>query len=482
MKQLSWTDAALVRLESATAPLHVNPILIYDQSTVPDGRVSFKDILRAIEDRLHLAPSFRRRLASAPGGLIAPFWVEDENFDLEYHVRHIALPKPGDWRQFCIQVARLHARPLDLSRPPWELTVIEGLDNIEGLPKGCFAISLKVHHAAIDGVEGVALITAIHDLAAAGDHSRENGAWRAESAPGPLSLLGRTAGSAVRYPVQAAQVIGRAAPAGLRVLARELRARRRPRGLPVPRTRFNGAVSSHRVFEARFHDFEDVRRIKSAVPGATVNDVALAYVGGALRHYLDAHGELPEASLVAVCPVSVRTPDQVGSGGNMISGMRVAVRSDVADPLERLAAITAVTSVDRVRRQAVSATTLLDVAELLPGALLGIGSRAGALIVRGPQVANTTVTNVPSSRVPLYFAGAKLVRSTGNGPVFHGVGLIHLVSTYVGDFSCAITADRDLLPDPAFYAECMQRSFDELLAAVTPPRPSGRKRVTKTGT
>ena len=480
MRQLNWTDAAMVRFESPTAPMHVNPIMIYDQSTAPGGRVTFEDILAAIESRLHLAPAFRQRLAHAPGGLIAPFWVEDDAFDLEYHVRHIALPKPGDWRQFCIQVARLHARPLDLSRPPWELTVIEGLDHVDGLPKGCFALSLKVHHSAIDGVEGVALINAIHDLTAEPAADKHVPKRRPSSdRPSLLTTVRGTAAAAVRWPVRAGRTLGPVAPRVLRKVGENLMDRGSAE-VAVPQTRFNGVVSSHRVFDARFHDFADIRQIKALVPGATVNDVALAYVGGALRHYLDHHGELPETSLIAGCPVSIRTPEQAGKGGTMISLMRATLGSDIADPVERLGAITAVTSVDRVRREAVGAGKLVEVAELLPGALLGLASRASGLMARAPRLVNTVLTNVPSSRVPLYFAGAQLVRSTGNGPIFPGVGVLHLITTYTGTFSCAVTADRDMMPDPAFYAQCMQRSFDELLASV--PRTSrARRRPTSPG-
>ncbi len=163
MQQLSGLDASFVYSESAHAPTHVTSILIYDQSTAPKGEVTFKGILEHIEQRLHLAHAFRRRLVRVPFDLDHPYWIEDGEFDLEYHVRHIALPKPGDWRQFCIQTARLHARPLDLARPLWEMYVIEGLDGVEGVPKGSFGVVLKVHHAAIDGMAGVELITAIQD-------------------------------------------------------------------------------------------------------------------------------------------------------------------------------------------------------------------------------------------------------------------------------------------------------------------------------
>ncbi len=163
VQQLTGLDASFVYSESAHAPTHVTSIMIYDQSTAPKGEVTFKGILEYLQDRVHLAHAFRRKLVRVPLDLDHPYWIEDGEFDLEYHVRHIALPKPGDWRQFCIQAARLHARPLDLARPLWEMYIIEGLDGIEGFPKGCFGMVLKVHHAAIDGMAGVEMITAIHE-------------------------------------------------------------------------------------------------------------------------------------------------------------------------------------------------------------------------------------------------------------------------------------------------------------------------------
>ena len=163
MQQLSGLDASFLSLTTHSAPMPVAGLAIYDQSSAPGGLVTFKGILANVERRLHLARCFRQKLADVPLGLDHPYWIEDANFDLEYHVRHIALPKPGDWRQLCIQAARIHARPLDLGRPLWEMYVIEGLDNVERLPEGSFAVLTKLHHAAIDGVSGVELTAAIHD-------------------------------------------------------------------------------------------------------------------------------------------------------------------------------------------------------------------------------------------------------------------------------------------------------------------------------
>ncbi len=164
MRQLQGMDSSFVALEQRNAPMHIGSILIYDPATAPGGFVRFKDILAFFETRMPLSRTMRQRLVKVPFDLDYPYWIEDPDFDLEYHVRHLALPKPGDWRQLCIQAARIFARPLDLTRPPWEFAVIEGLDNVEGVPKGSFAMVTKVHHAAIDGMSGIDLMEALHTL------------------------------------------------------------------------------------------------------------------------------------------------------------------------------------------------------------------------------------------------------------------------------------------------------------------------------
>ena len=166
--------------------MHIGAIMIYDPSTVKGGKQGFKDILWAIESRLHLVPGFREKLVHVPLSLDHPYWIEDKDFDLEYHVRHIRLPEPGDWRQLCIQAARLHSRPLDLTRPLWEFTVVEGLDAIPGLPKGSYAIVLKIHHACIDGMSSVDMVEAIHDLQPKPEEVPASRPWSGEQAPNPL--------------------------------------------------------------------------------------------------------------------------------------------------------------------------------------------------------------------------------------------------------------------------------------------------------
>jgi diacylglycerol O-acyltransferase len=475
VQQLSWTDDMMLRAETPATPLQIQMLLIYDPSTAPGGKVTFKGILEEIDARLHLADVFRRRLTGLPGGLHRPYWVEDPNFDLEYHVRHIGLPQPGDWRQLCIQVARLHARQIDLRRPPWEITVIEGLNAVPGVPRGSFAMALKLHHCAVDGMASVQMIAAMHDLDADGPRpAGPDSPWRPDALPSNADLLSRTAINVALYPLRAGAVLASSAPKAVRglvglpaKLVGGVVSRVGGGGLPSfpPKTRFNQTVSPHRVFEARFHDLADFKRIKASVPGATVNDVALAYVGGALREYLAGHGELPDESLVAACPISLRDSDDKSGKGNMVFGRLQSLGTDIADPIERLSSIAASTAGGRSGSDQSTGTQLLELIGTVPTSLLGITAKAASVLpLSGPTVANTTVTNVPGPTEPIFFSGARLVRAAGLGPLVAGLNLIHVVASYNGTLSISATADRDALPDPAIYAECMEKAFQELLA------------------
>ncbi|MET0323757.1 MAG: wax ester/triacylglycerol synthase family O-acyltransferase [Ilumatobacteraceae bacterium] len=467
MQQLSGQDASVIYSERPHAPTHITSISVYDPSTAPGGKVTFKGILAHLEPRLHLARAFRQKIVRVPADLDHPYWVEDSEFDLEYHVRHIALPKPGDWRQFCIQAARLHARPLDLSKPLWELYVIEGLDKVEGLPKGGFAFVLKVHHAAIDGKSGVEMISAIHSQSAeVVDPPPPATPWQPENDPSVLELYGRASLNALRTPARTARLVGRLVP-GVGRAAAVQRANPDPAAAGMaPGTRFNGPVTAHRVLDARFFPFSELKPIRNLVPGATVNDVALAVIGGAMRSYLEKAGELPAGSLRAMTPVSVRTEEEKGDLGNQVSAMVVSLATDVADPVERLAAVHRSTGASKELTQAVGARNLAELSQLAPGLLIGLGTRLSGRFARRDSgtMVNTVVTNVPGPREPLYFAGARSVRSFGAGPVVDGMGLINIVGSYEDQFVLSFTACREMMPDPAHYADCLESAFEELVS------------------
>ncbi|HEY7775740.1 MAG TPA: wax ester/triacylglycerol synthase family O-acyltransferase, partial [Kineobactrum sp.] len=468
MHQLSGLDATFLYAEVNNSPMHIAPLTIYDPSTTGSDVVRFKDILQTFASRLHRSPVFRRKLAMVPLNLDQPYWVEDENFDLEFHVRHIALPKPGDWRQLCILVARLHARPLDRARPLWEAYVIEGLDNVAGLPKGCFAMFLKIHHAAIDGASGVEIISAIHDLTPVPPAPRQEAPPPMDRGPGNLEMLWRAYKANLRAPLQLAKLVTQGIPAWRRVHAGVKTKKFRTLG-EKERTRFNAAISPHRVFGAADFDLALVRQLKEAAPGATVNDVILSIVGGALRLYLQDKHELPERSLVAGAPVNVRQQSDTGSAGNQVSMMSIALRTDIADPLGRLQAVHDEAVASKAYHQAVGARLMTDMTQSLPAELAALAVRAtlsSGLMAGMKPVFNTIVTNVPGPQVPLYMGGAKVVRSYGLGPCIDNLGLFHAVTSYNGQIAIAFQACRQMMPDPGFYEQCLYEAYKALQQAV----------------
>jgi WS/DGAT/MGAT family acyltransferase len=473
VQQLSGADASFLYFETGNAPTHVGSFAIYDQSTAPSGKVTFKGILANVERRLHLARCFRQKLVRVPMDLDHPYWIEDPEFDLEFHVRHIALPRPGDWRQLCIQVARIHSRPLDLGRPLWEMYVIEGLDNVEGVPPGSFALLTKIHHAAIDGVSGIELAGAIHDTAPDAEPPPPEKPWVPEREPGFLELTTRTTLNNIRNPFRFGRVLGRSAPGLVRSFRASPHEEVESSG-PVPRTRFNGTISPHRVVEGRSFSLQDIRDIRKRVPGATVNDAILTVCSGALRKYLEFHKDLPKESLVAMAPISVRTKEEEGTAGNKVSAMAVTLYSDEPDPLERLGRVHRGTQASKATAEAIGARTMTDITQFVPGLLAGLAARLYTrlgLANAVKPILNTVVTNVPGPQIPLYFSGARMVRFFGVGPVMDGMGIIHLVLSYAGRISISITSCRDMMPDPGFYAECLQASFDELHDAANEPAP-----------
>lgn len=464
MQQLSGLDSSFLFMETGNTPMHIGSLAIYDQSTAPGGRVTFKDILKFFNDRLHKARAFRQRLVRVPLSLDYPYWIEDPDFDLEFHVRHIALPAPGDWRQLCIQAARLHARPLDRNKPLWEAYVIEGLDNVVGVPKGSFALVTKLHHAAIDGVSGAEISAAIHDLQPASDVDGPAQPWAPERFPTGIELLTKSAIKSVGTPLKFGRLLARSLPS-LGKVAAGVTSRQLKIPVRVPRTRFNSHVSSHRVFDGRTFDLGEVKAIKNSQPGSTVNDVIVTVCGGALRHYLEAKQELPRESLVAMAPMSARPTDKQHAAGNLITAMSLPIRSDIEDPLERLLAVNAESQQAKKLAYTMGPHLAADAAEFLPSTVSGLIARTYAnsgLADRLPPLFNTVITNVPGVNVPLYSMGSRMVATFGLGPLVHGLGLFQPVLSYNNMISISAVADRDMMPDPAFYSDCLQRSFDAL--------------------
>ena len=463
MKQLSGLDSAFVYFETVTTPMHIGSLCIYDQSTAPGGVVGFKDIISFFDERLHKARAFRQRLVTVPMSLGHPYWIEDPEFDLEFHLRHIALPAPGDWRQLCILTARLLSRPLDMNRPLWEAWVIEGLNNVEGIPKNSFAIVSKIHHAAIDGISGAEIAAAVHGFSPDDEVEPPETPWTPDREPTSIEMLGRNLINDAKIPVR----LGKLAYDGVKSLTRlatglitkQIR-------LPgnAPRTRFNDKVSGHRVFYDLNFDINEIKEIKASCEGATVNDVMLTICGGALRKYLASKEELPDKSLVAMAPVSIRQEDQRGDGGNLVSVLSIPIRSDIDDPLERLNAVHEESSEAKRFTFAAGPEVGMELAGFLPSTTTGLAVKAYGKLRLAEMIRpsfNTVITNVPVGKQTLYSMGSRMVAYYGLGPVFHGVGLFQSIIGYEDKISINVVSCRKMMPDPAFYCECLRESFEE---------------------
>lgn len=467
MQQLQGMDASFVALETRNSPMHIGSILIYNPQTAPGGFVRFKDILAFLESRLQLSTTMRQRLVRVPFDLDYPYWVEDPDFDLEYHVRHVALPKPGDWRQLYIQAARIFARPLDLTRPPWEFTVIEGLDGLDGVPKGSYAYVTKVHHAAIDGMSGIDLMVATHTLSPDEPPPSTPDKWKPEKIPNPVELLGRSYMNAIANPLKQIEVAAKAAP-GLAKALKGLAAKEFDISAEMiaPKTRFNKAIGPHRVCEGISVPLAEIKAIRTASDGAKVNDVFLTVIGGAMRRYLDSKGELPKKTLTAMAPISVRSAGEKNTMGNQVAAMVAPLGTHIADPLERLAWVHGRTVNSKAMTHAIGARTMTEVSKVSPALYMALGAQLYtrlALANRGVgPIFSTVVTNVPGPPMPIYSAGARLESMMGLICLTDGMGLAHTVQSYHKEATITFTADRDMMPDPEFYAQCIRDSFAEL--------------------
>jgi diacylglycerol O-acyltransferase len=447
---------------------HVSGLSIYDPATAPGGVLTAERMTAVLEERLHLLPPFRWRLAPVPLGLDHPYWIDDPDFDLEYHVRELALPTPGDDRQLAEQVARIHARPLDRARPLWEMYVIQGLQD------GRVAVFTKIHHAAIDGVSGAEILGVLLDPSPEGREIPPAPAHRRPPpAPAQLEMLARGLAGIPRQQLRTWRAVPRtlahldaipglgavpgatAVARATRFLGRIGRAPRDGGVLEAPRSRpprmtINGPVSPHRRVAFGTLSLTDVKAVKTAL-GVTVNDVIVAMCAGALRSWLIERGELPGEPLVAMIPVSVRTAQERGTFGNRVSTMAVPVPTNLDEPLARVAAAHEAMHSAKDRHRAVPASLLQDATQFIPPAIIARASRVTTRLAARNAVTplfNVVISNVPGSPTPLYSAGARLLANYPVSAIAHGVGLNITVLSYEDRVDFAIVTDRNQVPDP----------------------------------
>lgn len=468
MQQLTGVDATFLYMESPTTFGHVSSLIVFDPHGSEDA--TLEKTKERFAERLHLLDPMRRKLVEVPFNLDHPYWIEDPHLDLDFHIRETAVPPPGTDEQLAELVSRLIARPLDRSRPLWELYVIRGL------PEGRVAQLTKIHHAAIDGVGGAQLLGHIVDITPDAPPPPPGELPPPEAVPTQeqmflrglrsvvtqpykqgriavrtlqnLPQIGRAvdwAGLAKAFPEPVAQLFGQ----GARRVEDHVPPVSRTGGFTVPSTRFNNKIGPHRRFAFTSVPLADVKAVKDAL-GVTVNDVVLGMCAGALRTYLEKKGELPEESLRCMIPVSVRTEDEANTWGNRVSGMLAALATDVADPVQRLQVIHEETVRAKDSLGALPADLLTEVADFPPPAITARASRVmarTALANRIDPPFNVIISNVPGPQFPLYAGQAEMLTYIPVSAIGDTQGLNMTIMSYNGRCDFGLVACRDAVPD-----------------------------------
>jgi diacylglycerol O-acyltransferase / wax synthase len=494
MKQLSGLDSMFLNLESADAPMHIGGVTILDLAHAPAG-FGFDTVRQRIADRLHLLPSFRRRLVSMPLNLIPPFWIEDPDFRFDAHVQRLRLKAPGRDAQLAELVAELAGRPLQRDRPLWAFYYVEGLSRRRA---ACISI---IHHACIDGVSGAELLSKLLDLEPDPPQlPPPTGHWDPDELPQVIDRLLFTAKQAwsrhrqfvglVRNSVPVAWQLGRAllgkaedsAPAEP---AEEAQSGVSGKVVPfraAPRTRFNVAIDAQRSYSFRTVPLQRIKALKNAL-GITVNDAVLAICAGALRQYLLEKDELPQRPLVAAVPFSVRSArsrERHELSGNQVAMLTAELPTQYADPLQRVAAVSRSTArLKRVHR-AVPAKLLMDWMELPTPALMARAARLYENFVNSDRLkppVNVLISNVPGPPQTLYLAGAPLLANYPLSIPYHGLALNITVLSYRGQLDFGLTAWREAVPDISHLMDLLTAALAELevAAGVNTQKGGGRR-------
>jgi diacylglycerol O-acyltransferase / wax synthase len=482
MRQLTSLDAQFLALEKPGQYGHVAGLAILDTSTCESGELTIEDIQILLAERLPLLPPLRWRLAEVPLGLDYPYWVDDVDFDLDFHVRELALAPPGSDEQLAEQVARIVSRPLDRARPLWELYLIHGLES------GHTGMLTKIHHSVIDGMSGAEVMGLLLDVEPTGRELPPPTDGAPERKPTELEMLARGLLGLPRYPLRAlrslpaavpnldetpfatlpgAGTVGRLASSLGRTVRRDA-AKVVRTGHRAPKTSFNARVSPHRRFVFGSMPLEDFKAMKN-VHGTTVNDVVVSICAGAVRRWLLEHEELPSVPLVAQIPVSVRSESQVGTYGNRIILMSVPLYTNEPDPVKRLSMTHEALRELKDRQRALPAELLQDANNFVPPAVFSRAARLTFSLATsgaGRPTWNLVISNVPGPQFPLYLAGAKLVANYPVSVVTDGMGLNITVMSYMGSMDFGLVSDRDQMPDLAKLMDWLGEELEALKTTV----------------
>ena len=483
MKHLSIVDGAFLHMESAEMPMHVGSLNLFEPPAGYCGEGFYEQVKAHVARRMHLAAVFTRKLALMPFDLANPVWIHDDDIDLDYHVRYMVLPKPGTMAQMEALAARLHSMLLDRSRPLWEFYIIEGLAD------GRIGFYGKVHHAAVDGQAGVALATSLFDITPEPRAVKPPREARANTYQlGVAELLAAALTNQIQQVVQSVKLVpkivataysaAQEAIAARRGESDDDRAARKAEKAPTrfklaPATPFNHSITNQRSFAAVSLPLPEVKAIGKAV-GASINDVVLWLSSTALRSYLKEGRELPDKSLVAGVPISLRQEGDT-TANNQVAGTLIDLGTEIADPAERLKAIKRGTAAMKKQMGAFRSAIPTDFPSLgSPWLISGLASLYGrSRIADWLRFANVTISNVPGSRVEVYMCGARMLEYYPLSIVVHGVALNITVQSHVDQLCFGLIACRRAVPDVGELGNDLRRAMATLRQLAAAAQPAG---------
>jgi WS/DGAT/MGAT family acyltransferase len=469
MRRLAGVDALFLYNETPTQHMHTLKVAIIDPSENPEG-YSFEHEKEKLASRLHLVPPFRWKVVPTPLALHHPLVAETE-VDLDYHMRRAAVPSPGGDRELGELISEIASRPLDRSHPLWEMWMIEGLAG------GRVASVSKIHHTLADGVASVELLNQLLTHEPGEEVPHDAPAWAPEAVPGPLERLRLALRDLARFLPRYAVKVARAARGAHRRHAASLarHALQPPAPGSGPDVPWNRVISAQRRFAFAALPMEQARAVREAT-GATINDVVVAAIAGAMRRWLLRRGQLPAVPLVGQIPVSTRAPEERRSWGNRVTAIYVAVHAEIGDAMERLRATQRATQAAKAELEDTRGARLSDWLELFPPFVSQlVFSRLPTWMKRWgrPSLASLTISNVPGPREPLFYGGSRLAAFYSVGPVLEGIGLNVTVWSYVDQLAFGVLTCRNAVSDPWELTADIRASLEELAKAATAaaPRP-----------
>ncbi len=462
--RLTGLDSSFLHLESGPAHMHVASTALFE-GPAPD----YDEFREHIDSRLHLVPRFRQKLRFVPLGQGRPRWVDDPHLNLAYHIRHTALPAPGSEEQLRTLAARIFSQRLDRSKPLWEMWLVDGLE------RDRFAIVTKAHHALVDGVSGMDITTVLFDAAPDPEPLPTPEPWTPRPEPSEAEVLGEALLERATSPaeiVRGARAVFRAPRRAARAAVDALEAAGTfaRTGFGAPPSPFNVEIGPYRRFETVHAELAELKRIKNAT-GATVNDVVLAAVAGALGRYLRGHGYAThDLQLRAMVPISVRTADQYGALGNRVSSFMAPLPIGIDDPLGCLGAVSATMGDLKQSKQAVGATLMTELADFAPPTIAGQAAR----LQSRQRFFNLVVTNVPGPQFPLYLMGRELEAVFPMVPLAKRQAVCFGIMSYNGTVNFGLIGDYDAMSDLDALARDLESSLGEL-AEAAPAKPPSRR-------